>query len=243
VHAHIGSGTDPDVWSAYVDLIMGVLEDYFPDAHTVNFGGGFKEARIPGEKRADIREIGELTRHRIEETFARTGRRLRVEFEPGTFVMANSGYALTQVIDKKKTGGSGLDFLIVNGGVNINARPLLYGSQHPFYIIAGDGRLLSSEFDEDLSDHKFEAVIVGTCCESGDSQCLNAAGANTPHPMAEPEAGDLVLIGGAGAYCSSMTPMNYNSHLQIPEVLFTREGDLKLIRKKQTLEQLLANEI
>jgi len=242
VHAHIGSGTDPDIWSAYVDLILNILEKNFPKAHTINFGGGFKEARMPHEKHAELALIGELTRCRIEQTYARTGRKLRVEFEPGTFVVANAGYVVTQVIDKKKTGGKGLDFLIVNGGVNINARPLLYGSQHPFYVIAADGRLLSAECDADLTAHNFEAVVVGTCCESGDSQCLNAAGLNAPRPMAEPEAGDLVVIGGAGAYCSSMTPMNYNSHLQIPEVLWAN-GDLTLIRKKQTLEQLTWNEV
>ncbi|MCL2696115.1 MAG: hypothetical protein FWE69_07305, partial [Clostridiales bacterium] len=156
---------------------------------------------------------------------------------------ANAGYAVTRVIDKKKTGDSGLDFLIVDGSLNINARPLLYGSQHPFYIIARDGRLLSSEFGGDPRGHGFEAVVVGTCCESGDSQCLNAAGANTPRVMAEPAVDDLVVIGGTGAYCSSMTPMNYNSHLQIPEVLWKTDGNFQLIRKKQTLEQLLVNEV
>ena len=243
VHAHIGSGTDPDVWSTYVDLILNILETHFPDAHTINFGGGFKEARIPGEKRADIRMVGELTRRRVEESYAKTGRKLRVEFEPGTFVIANAGYIVTQVVDKKRTGDTGLNFLIVSGSMNINARPLLYGSQHPFYVIGADGRLQSSEFESDISRHGFQAVIVGTCCESGDSQCLNATGTNTPRPMAEPEVSDLVVIGGAGAYCSSMTPMNYNSHLQVPEILRTKDGDLQLIRRKQTLEQLLANEV
>ncbi|MCL2696240.1 MAG: hypothetical protein FWE69_07950, partial [Clostridiales bacterium] len=90
VHAHIGSGTDPDIWSAYVDLIVGILEDYFPHAHTINFGGGFKEARMPGEKHAELEMIGALTKRRIEASFAKTGRKLRVAFEPGTFVAANA---------------------------------------------------------------------------------------------------------------------------------------------------------
>jgi diaminopimelate decarboxylase len=61
--------------------------------------------------------------------------------------------------------------------------------------------------------------------------------------MAEPSVGDFAIIGGVGAYCSSMAPFNYNSHTQIPEVLLTSDGHIQLIRKRQTLEQMLANEI
>jgi diaminopimelate decarboxylase len=61
--------------------------------------------------------------------------------------------------------------------------------------------------------------------------------------MAEPEVGDLVVIGGAGAYCSAMAPFNYNSHLQAPEVLLKNDGQLQLIRKRQTLEQIVMNEL
>jgi diaminopimelate decarboxylase len=61
--------------------------------------------------------------------------------------------------------------------------------------------------------------------------------------MVEPQIGDFVIIGGAGAYCSSMSPYNYNSHPQAPEVLFTKKGKLVEIRKRQTLEQMLENEV
>jgi diaminopimelate decarboxylase len=74
-------------------------------------------------------------------------------------------------------------------------------------------------------------------------QTLTTDGYGYPVKMSEPEIGDLCIIGGTGAYCSSMTPFNYNSHTQIPEVLFTTGGDLRLIRRRQTLEQMLENEI
>ena len=61
--------------------------------------------------------------------------------------------------------------------------------------------------------------------------------------MKEPNIGDIAAIGGVGAYCSSMSPFNYNSHTQIPEALYTKDGELRLIRKRQTLEQMLENEI
>jgi len=243
VHVHIGSGGDPVLWQNNIDLELGFIEKYFPDAVVVSFGGGLKEARMPDEHAADIQALGEYAKNKIEEFYSKTGRKLKMEIEPGTYVVANSGYVITTVIDKKKTGTDGFNFIIADGGMEVNTRPLLYASRHPFYIVSKDGKLLSSEFFDDLSSIGYEAIVVGKCCESGDSQSLDDDGLAVERKMAEPALGDFVVIGGAGAYCSSMSPMNYNSHTQIPEVLLQGDGSLKEIRKRQTLEQILANEI
>ena len=244
VHVHIGSGADPEKWKQNIDLELAIIEKYFPDAKTVSFGGGLKEARMPEENSADIKALGDYAKMRIEEFYQKTGRKLKMEIEPGTFIVANSGYIITKIIDKKSTGKEGLNFLITNGGMEVNVRPLMYGAQHPLYLISKTGELLSSEFaSESPTDSSYQAVIVGRCCESGDSQCLDDQGRNSPRKMAEPEIGDLVVIGGAGAYCSSMAPFNYNSYTQSAEVLLLQSGQLKLIRKKQTLAQVIENEI
>ena len=242
VHVHIGSGAAPDIWQNNIDLEISIIEEYFPDAQTVSFGGGLKEARMPNENPADIYKLGVYAKEKIEQFYQRTSRKLGMEIEPGNYVVANAGYVITSIIDKKKTGDDGLNFLILDGGMELNARPLLYASQHPFYVISKNGDLLSSEFDKKSND-RFQAVLVGRCCESGDSQCLNAGGLNTPRKMAEPQIADFIAIGGAGAYCSTMSPMNYNSHVQAPEILYTCKRELKAIRSKQTLEQLISNEI
>jgi len=242
VHVHIGSGAAPDIWKSNIDLEIGIVEMNFPDAQVISFGGGLKVARMPEEQPADLHELGSYAKEKVEQFYQRTSRKLRMEIEPGNYVVANAGFVITSVIDKKKTGEDGLNFLVLNGGMELNTRPLLYTSQHPFYVISREGRLLSSEFDE-KSKKDYQAVLVGRCCESGDSQCLNAEGINTPRKIAEPEIGDYVAIGGAGAYCSSMSPMNYNSHVQVSEILFTTDRKLKEIRLKQTLEQLISNEI
>ena len=242
VHTHIGSGGDPEIWKKNVDIELDILSRYFPDARAVSFGGGLKEARMPDEKPADIFALGAYVKEQVEAFYRKTNRKLTVEIEPGTFIAANLGYAVTKVVDKKRTGNNGFSFAIADGGMDINCRPLMYGSRHPFYVVKKDGALLFSEFDEAQSRSK-GMIIVGTCCESGDSQCLNNDGHNVPRKMAEPEIGDLVIIGGAGAYCASMTPFNYNSHQQIAEVLLTKDGKLELIRKRQTLKQMIANEI
>ena len=274
IHVHIGSGADLDIWRQNIDLELRIIMQHFTEAETVSFGGGLKEARMPGEHAADIMALGKYAKEQITAFYKKTKRKLKMEIEPGTFIVANSGYAVTRVVDKKRTARS--NFIITDGGMEINSRPLLYGSRHPVYIISGDGAAVkSSEFDSDCfggansaggaggadgadgSDGiggadgagwadgagGYSAVVAGKCCESGDCQTLDMDGHAVPRLMAEPEIGDLAVIGGVGAYCSSMAPFNYNSHPQIPEVLFASDGGLRLIRKRQTLEQILENEV
>ncbi len=244
VHVHIGSGADPVKWRANIDLELSIIEKYFDESiKSISFGGGLKVARMPDENMADIKSLGEYAKEKIIELYEKTGIKLKMEIEPGTFIVANSGYCITNVIDKKRTGEDGLNFVLLNGGMEINTRPLLYGSRHPFYMISKQGELLSGEFDESTINSGYEAVIVGRCCESGDSQSIDENENPIPRAMKEPQIGDYTVIGGVGAYCSSMTPFNYNSHQQIAEVLIKDDGQAKLIRKRQSLEQIIANEL
>ncbi|NIA32051.1 MAG: diaminopimelate decarboxylase [Actinobacteria bacterium] len=244
IHVHIGSGGDPAEWRENIDRELGFVEKYFPDVKTINFGGGFKEARMPDEDAADLQHLGAYAKRKLIEFYERTNRKLMMEVEPGTFIMANAGYLITRVLDKKHTGANGFHFILLNGGMETNSRPLLYGSRHPFYVISKEGQLRSSEFDlSALDTEKDRRVIVGKCCESGDSQCLDETGNVTPRLLAEPQLDDFIVIGGTGAYCSSMTPFNYNSALQIAEVLLRENNAFLLIRKRQTLEQLVENEL
>jgi len=120
-----------------------------------------------------------------------------MEIEPGTFVVANSGHIITRIIDKKLTNE--LNFLIVDGGMELLTRPLLYGSEHPIAIVRQDGTLLSSEYDQIPTAGLKPFGIVGRCCESGDSVRLDNDGNIVPVLIAEPEIGDYVVIGGTGA--------------------------------------------
>jgi diaminopimelate decarboxylase len=243
VHVHIGSGGDPEMWRKNIDLELGLVEKNFPDVNIVSFGGGLKESRMPNEIAADINALGKYASDQINRFYKKTRRKIMMEIEPGTFIVANSGYVMTKVLDKKQTGPGGQRFLIVNGGMDVNTRPLLYGSKHPFYIISKNGQLLSSDFKDEPNNLLGEMVVVGTCCESGDSLCLDFHGNSIPRRMAEPEINDIVIVGGVGAYCSSMAPFNYNSHTQISEVILKTDGELKLIRRKQTLQQIMQNEL
>jgi diaminopimelate decarboxylase len=241
VHVHIGSGGDPEKWRENIDRELGFIDKYFPDALAVSFGGGLKVARMPGEKQADVAALGAYAAQRITEFKQKTGRELKMEIEPGTFVVANSGYIITTIIDKKLTNE--MNFLIVDGGMELLSRPLLYGSEHPIAIVRRDGTLLSSEFDGSSVTETKAFGIVGRCCESGDSVRLDGAGNIVPVLIAEPEIGDFVVIGGTGAYSESMSPENYNSHRKAPAVMRTSDSQLVLVRKKQTREQITQNEL
>jgi diaminopimelate decarboxylase len=115
VHVHIGSGGDPEIWKHNIDLELGFVEKFFPYTEIVSFGGGLKEARMPNETSADINTLGLYAKQQIEKFYQKNKRKLIMEIEPGNFVVANSGYVITQVLDKKKTGADGFDFIIVDG--------------------------------------------------------------------------------------------------------------------------------
>lgn len=244
VHTHIGSGGDPMEWRDNIDRELGFVHKYFPDATTVNLGGGFKEARMPDETGSDIYDLGLYAKDRFEKFEKKNGRKLVMAVEPGTYLVANSGYLVCTVLDKKQTGPTGFEFLVLDGGMESNARPLLYGSRHPFYVVSRAGKLLSSEYNlQRLDPEEDLRVVVGRCCESGDSQSLDREGNIIPRVMANPEVGDYVIIGGTGAYCSAMSPHNYNSYIQSPELLLRHDGTLQIIRKPQTVEQMVMNEL
>lgn len=242
VHCHIGSGGDPEAWRQNIDRILNITERYFPDAKTVNLGGGFKEARMPDETPADIEDLGRSAKERFETLAARTGRQLTMAVEPGTYIVANAGHVVASVVDQKSSGPDGFDFLVLDAGMETSTRPLLYGSRHPFYVVSRNGQLLSSEFAPAVADQD-ERVVVGRCCESGDSQTLDDHGKIVPRRIANPKAGDFVVIGGAGAYCSSMSLVGYNSYCQAAEVLLREDGSFLPIRSRQTLDQLTQNEL
>jgi len=183
----------------------------------------------------------------------------QLEIEPGTFLTANSGALLTTVQDMTTTGSEGHSFLKLDSGMTDVLRPSLYGSQHPIVGLkppvpsanadsasasvgagAGEGNGISTS-ESATKDY----IIVGHCCESGDLfSCAPGDGDSLKaRKLPIMQIGDLISIEGAGAYCSSMSTKNYNSFPEAPEVMIDVSGMVHLIRRRQTLEQMLVNEI
>lgn len=233
VHTHIGSGSDPEVWKAVAHYTLEIV-DRFPDVRTVNLGGGFKVGRMIGEKTTDPQTIGKPVKELFEKFAQEKGRRLVMEIEPGSFLMVNNGAILTKVDDVVNTGDGGFTFVKLDMGMDVNTRPSLYAAKHPLVVIPKNGKSKGKTGD---------FVYVGHCCESGDLITQEEGGGPQLRTTLVPEIGDLVVMEGTGAYCSSMSLKNYNSYPESPEVLVDRDGSLKLVRKKQTLEQSIQNEI
>jgi diaminopimelate decarboxylase len=207
LHTHIGSGTDSDVWQAAARTTLEHVKE-FSDVTIVDLGGGFKVGRMDDEQGTDVPKIGQAIAKELEKFYQSTGRKLRLELEPGTFLVANAGILLSKVEDIVDTGRKGYSFLKLNTGMNDILRPSLYGAQHPIAM---------------LNDTKAtkEYVIVGHNCESGD---LLTPAPGEPEVLAQrrlnkAEIGDIVLIGGAGAYCASMAAHGYNSYPATKEVV------------------------
>ncbi len=235
LHAHTGSGGDPALWSDHIDTLLEAATR-FADVTVVNLGGGFKVARAPGERETDIAEVGDVLHDKLTDFYQRTGRKLRVEIEPGTFIVAKSGYLVTRIIDTKRIGKS--RFLVTDAGMNANLRPALYNATHPMAIIGStEGRSVDRR-------PKLPQLVVGPCCETGDTQCeTDAEGRIIPRLLPQGRVGDLLVVGGCGAYCASMSPSSYNSQLMLPEALLRTDGSLLVIRNRQTLAQSVENEV
>lgn len=235
IHTHIGSGSDPAVWQRTSALSLNMVKA-FPGVTRLNLGGGYKVGRMPDEKTTDLQVVAAPVKEAFEALAKETGREIHLEVEPGTWLLANAGSMVTSIQDMTDTGADGFQFIKLDAGMTEILRPSMYAAQHPFHLVPA-GRENSSEM--------VDYVIVGHCCESGDLLTPSPEDAETLAPRTLPSSriGDLIVIDGTGAYCAAMPAKNYNSFPEAPEVMIRESGSLSLIRRRQTLDQILQNEI
>lgn len=235
MHTHIGSGSDPQVWVHCAKLSLEIAAR-IPEVLSLNLGGGFKVARMPQETSADLEAIGQKIVPEFERFAADHGRELQLEIEPGSYLVADAGLLLCSVIDVVDTGSHGHQFIKIDSGMTEVLRPSMYGAQHPFHVVSAAGGPERAPRDY---------LIVGHCCERGDILTPEPGNAEGLMARSLPEArpGDLLLIGSVGAYCSGMAASNYNSFPVCAEVLRSGPGEFSLIRRRQSLDQMLDNEL
>ncbi len=235
IHTHIGSGSDPAVWEKVTKMNLHAVKA-FPNVTTLNMGGGFKIGRLPHEETTDLMEIGSKVKSFFEDFYKETGRKIKLEIEPGNYLVAANGALIAEIDDIVDTGEEGYTFLKTNTGMSDILRPTLYGVQHAMNLVSRDGN--TPEKTEDV-------VVVGHACESGDilTPTIGDAEGVASIPLPKAEIGDYLVIEDAGAYCSSMTAINYNSFPRVPEVMIMENGDYKLIRKRQSMNQIIENEL
>ncbi|MDX1960097.1 MAG: diaminopimelate decarboxylase [Leptospiraceae bacterium] len=233
VHTHIGSGSDPEVWKAVSHYTLEYAE-IFTDSTIVNLGGGYKVGRMQDEKTTDFQKIGEPVKEEFIQFATKHNRKLHLEIEPGTHLIALCGSLISNIIDIVNTGKNGFEFIKLNSGMDVNTRPSLYGSRHPLIVVPDS---------KDKTRSEKEYVVVGHCCESGDLFTQEFGGGLEKRNMLEAKIGDYVVMEGVGAYCAGMSTKNYNSFPEVPEVLLDKSNKPILIRKKQELSQIWQNEL
>ena len=219
IHMHTGSDIlDIDVFLHAAEILFDTAK-YFKNLKFLDFGSGFKVPYQQNDIETNIEELGEKLSKRFIDFCKEYGRDLQLIFEPGKFLVSQAGHFVTQVNVVKQTTST--VFAQVDSGFNHLIRPMLYGSYHHI---------------ENLSNPKGKErfySVVGYICET------DTFGSN--RKIAEITEGDLLVFKNCGAYCFSMAS-NYNSRYRPAEVLWY-EGEAHLIRKRETFEDILHNQV
>ena len=219
IHMHTGSDIlDIDVFLYAAEILFDTAK-HFRELKFIDFGSGFKVPYKEGDIQTDIEELGERLGQRFLEFCKLYGRNLTLAFEPGKFLVSEAGFFLVKVNVVKQTTST--IFAQIDSGFNHLIRPMFYGATH---------------FIENISNPEGKKrfySVVGYICET-DTFASN-------RQIAEISEGDILCFRNAGAYCYTMAS-NYNSRPRPAEVLWI-DGQAKLIRKAETLEDLLRNQV
>ena len=218
IHMHTGSDIlDTDVFMRASEILFDVAIQ-FKGLEFIDFGSGFKAAYKEKGLETNIEELGEKLSKRFKKFCKNYGKELTLIFEPGKFLVSESGYFLSRVNAIKQTTST--VFAQLDTGFNHLIRPMLYNSDHRIENISnpkGKKRFYS---------------VVGYICET-DTFANNKQ-------ICEINEGDILAFKNAGAYCFMMAS-NYNSRFRPAEVI-CYNGRTQLIRKREAFEDLIYNQ-
>lgn len=224
INQHIGSlFMDGDAYMQSTHNILSIARE-FNDLHFVDLGGGFgiPYRKQASQSRLDLKMLGDQLSETIQKWVAEYGKEIEFKVEPGRYIVAESGILLGSVHAVKTNYG--IRYVGTDLGFNVLLRPTMYDSHHDVEIYRKSGAV--SEKEEVVS-------IVGNICETGD---VIARDRNLPVIFEN----DILGILDSGAYGYSMSS-NYNNRLRPAEILIDTEGIARMIRKRDTLEDLVRN--
>ena len=214
---HLGSQiTSPEPYKRSLKVLLDIVHQLKAQGirlHYVDIGGGWGVPEDGGRQRP----IADLAKAVIPML---KGSPLTLLLEPGRCIVADAGVLVTRVLYRKQSRSK--RFIVVDAAMNDLIRPTLYGAKHPIVALSG-GR-----------GPRLKADLVGPVCESGDFLAQDEV-------LEWPQPGALYAVLNAGAYGFSMSSQ-YNSRPRAAEVL--AEGKtLKLVRKRETWQDLVRNEL
>jgi diaminopimelate decarboxylase len=232
LHSHIGSGSDWRIWQKAAQLTLDVARD-FPGVEIVNLGGGYKIDRMEPERSICFQTAFQPVKEAFEAFAAETGRRLHLEIEPGTFLVANGCCLLARINDIVDTGRDGYRFVKLDASMTELLRPMMYGERHPILLLGEAGPATTP------------CVVVGACCERGD---IFTPKQGNPEEidtvlLPEVEGGDFIAVMGVGAYGAAMCAKHYNSRPACAEVILRSNGSHSLITRPERLEEIWQREV
>lgn len=226
INQHIGSlFMDDTPFLQAVDHFL-TLAKKFPQLEFIDFGGGFgiPYQKLSGQADFSLASFSEKL-ERIIEVFTKAyGRSVTFKSEPGRFIAAEGGVLLGRIQADKENNGTA--FLGTDLGMNVLVRPAMYDSWHDIEVFRQGSRLSKKNGTKTVT-------VVGNICESGDILAKDRE-----LPLCQKD--DILCFLDAGAYGYSMAS-NYNNRLRPAEVMIDLDGNSRLIRKRDTMESLLAN--
>ncbi|WP_299016747.1 diaminopimelate decarboxylase [uncultured Polaribacter sp.] len=218
IHMHTGSDIlDIDTFLRASEILFDVAKQ-FKNIDFIDFGSGFKVPYKEGDISTDIEQLGVQLSERFNQFCKEYGKEITLMFEPGKFLVSEAGVFLAKVNVVKQTTST--VFAHVDSGFNHLVRPMMYDSYHR----------ISNISNETGRDRYYS--VVGYICET------DTFGSN--RRIAEISEEDILCFHNAGAYCFSMAS-NYNSRY-LPAEVMVHEGKDYLIRKRQTIQDILHNQ-
>ncbi|MEO8086264.1 MAG: diaminopimelate decarboxylase [Bacteroidota bacterium] len=219
LHIHTGSEIlDSSVFLRVADLMFETAQS-FPGLEFIDFGSGFKVAYKDGDAVTDIEELGKELSLRFNEFCTSYGKDVELWFEPGKFLVSECGFLVVKVNVIKQTLST--VFAGVDSGQNHLIRPMFYDAHHHIANLSNP------------NDKPRIYSVVGYICETDTL--------GWDRKISEIREGDILAICNAGAYGFSMSN-NYNSRMRPAEVLIYK-GKSHLIRKRETIDDLLRNQV
>jgi diaminopimelate decarboxylase len=230
LHMHIGSGTDLEHLRQVCGAMQQAALEVGEGLEAISAGGGLPVPYRDGEAYVDLAAYYSLWNGVRQALAASLGRPIRLEIEPGRYLVAESGYLITEIRAVKQSGKN--TFYLVDAGFNNLIRPSMYGSYHPISVVPSSGKV-ESRPEQDV-------VVGGPLCESGDIFTQQEGGVVCTRKLPVANVGDFIVLEVAGAYGFVMGS-NYNSKPLAPEILVSA-GRPHLVRARQTFEDLIHGE-
>ena len=219
LHAHIGSQIfELEPYAAAIEALA-ELADGDWECRILNVGGGLGIAYTSADQPPSIDSYVEVKVRGVQRVFDPVP---RILIEPGRSLVGNAGVTAYEIGTVKEIPGV-RTYLSVDGGMSDNLRPMLYGSRYEA-IVANR----ADEAPDTL------ATVAGMHCESGDILITDAM-------LADPRPGDILVTPATGAYGYAMAS-NYNG-VPRPAVVFCRDGDARLVVRRETYDDLIARDV